>query len=200
MVFTHILVGILIGAVVSVFSPEVSTLAVYAGAIGGGFPDLDMALTHRKTFHYPVVFSIAAAGLVLLTLLYTNPAVMFIFVLVLAAATHCLMDILGGGKEMRPWREIDDRAVYNHISGNWIKPRRIVYDGSFKDLIISILSAGIIFYILRPRFVIFTASLLVIAIIYFLLRRWVTRKISEDFTTFSSYIQHWISEIWTRIT
>lgn len=199
MVFTHVLVGILLGAVFGAVFPAFTPLAVYAGILGGGLPDVDMVFTHRRTLHFPVGFSVAALVLGPFALVSPNPFSVFLFVAVLAAAIHCLMDTLGGGKEMRPWREVDDRAVYNHVTGEWINPRRIIYDGSARDLVISVTAAVGSLYLLRPRFVTTVVILLGFAILYAGLRRWIARQISEEFTTFSSYIQHHLSAVWNRL-
>lgn len=200
MVFTHVLVGLLVGALFSIAIPESGALPLYAGLLGGAFPDLDMLLTHRRSLHYPVLFSIASVVSALLLSLYTTSLVVVIAAFTLAAAIHCLMDTLGGGKEMRPWREVDERAVYNHVGAEWIKPRRLVYDGSLKDLGLSVVSGGLAYYLLRPRFRVFIAFILVFAIVYAGIRRWITRQISEDFTTFSSFLQYRLSAIWSRLT
>lgn len=189
----------MIGALFSIFSQEYTVVAVYAGLLGGGFPDLDMVGTHRKTLHFPVGFSISTVVLSVLTVFFTQAVVVFLFVFSFAASVHCLMDILGGGKEMRPWRETDERAVYNHVSGAWIRPRRIVYDGSIKDLSISIVSGGATLYLLDSEFTSLVVVLLVLGTVYTALRRWITRQISEEFDTFSSFIQHWLSRVRSRI-
>lgn len=200
MVFTHILVGVLVGALFSIAIPEFGLLPVYAGLLGGAFPDLDMLMTHRRTLHYPVWFSVTSTLATLVLYFFTDSLVVFVAAFTLAAAIHCLMDTLGGGKEMRPWREVDDRAVYNHVAGDWIKPRRLVYDGSLKDLLLSGVSGGLAYYILRPRFRVFIVTVMLLAIVYAAIRRWITRRISEEFTTFSAFIQDRLSMIWSRIS
>lgn len=200
MVFTHILVGILLGAVFSSVYPEFAPLVVYAGGLGGLFPDLDMVFTHRRTLHYPVMFSAIAIGLGLLIGVFPHVVAALLFVGVAAAALHCLMDILGGGKEMRPWLEQDDRAVYNHVTGGWVRPRRLIYDGSLKDLSIGVVSAAAAYYVLRPAFTLVLVVLVGFAVLYVVLRRWITRQISEEFTTFSSYIQYQLSKLRELLT
>jgi hypothetical protein len=172
---------------------QVSTISIsyflLFGAVGGLLPDIDMLFVHRKTLHYPVVFSILTSILMLLYILTRSDILLIFTVLILAAAIHCLMDMLGGGKEMRPWRETDDRAVYNHIRQRWIEPLRLFYDGSLPDLFISITSAVLILLFDSVRIDFWIALLIALAIIYTLFRRIVTRWIPDDYLTFSSYIQ-----------
>jgi hypothetical protein len=189
MIFTHILVGVAIaGAVAPVFTGD-STSLVIAGVLGGAFPDSDMLLVHRKTLHFPIGYSVAAVGLALLALAVPASVVVPLAVAMSAAALHCLMDALGGGKEMRPWRETDDRAVYNHVAGQWIRPRRIFYDGSLPDLLLATLLAVLSGWLLRGNRWPLLMGLVAISALYTLVRRLVTRWISEEYPTFSSYIQ-----------
>jgi hypothetical protein len=198
MIFTHVLLGALIGAVYSLLASDYTTVAVFAGILGGGFPDLDMALTHRKSFHYPIISSVIAVIAGVLVVLVPSVWTVFLFFFLLAAAVHSVTDILGGGKEMRPWLEMDERAVYNHITDEWVRPRRIIYDGSIPDLAISVITAAVLFYLLPSSFDPLIATILGLGIVYAILRRWITRQISEEFETFSAYIQHWLSALHRR--
>jgi hypothetical protein len=198
MIFTHVLLGALIGAVYSLLASDYTTVAVFAGILGGGSPDLDMALTHRKSFHYPIISSVIAVIAGVLVVLVPSVWTVFLFFFLLAAAVHSVTDILGGGKEMRPWLEMDERAVYNHITDEWVRPRRIIYDGSISDLAISVITAAVLFYLLPSSFDPLIATILGLGIVYAILRRWITRQISEEFETFSAYIQHWLSALHRR--
>jgi hypothetical protein len=107
MATTHVFVGLALVAPVAVVDPELATpLAV--GAIAGGLtPDLDLVADHRRTFHFPVL-GLPAAGL---------------------AVGAALL-----APEMDPWTEPGDRAVYDHLRGRWLRPRRwIRYDGAPED-------------------------------------------------------------------
>lgn len=197
MVFTHILVGILIGAFYSTVHPEAASIAVIAGLFGGGFPDVDMLFMHRKTLHYPVIFSLLSVAGAIAVVIAPLPVIVLFFIAMTAAAVHCMMDTLGGGKEMRPWEKTDDRAVFNHVSGEWITPRRLFYDGSIYDLAIS-LAASVLSWLLVPEgYRQIILLLLILATVYVALRRWITEKISDEFPTFSSYIQHRLSSFFS---
>lgn len=200
MVFTHVLVGIFVGAISAVLFPGFTAAAVAGGALGGLFPDLDMVFVHRRTLHFPVLFNVAGLVAVALAVLSPGTVTLFASVFLLAAGLHSLMDTLGGGKEMRPWRETDERAVFNHVSGQWITPRRLIYDGSIPDLAIAILVGGLAAYVLPGGYSSLVIGLLVVASTYTVLRRWVTRVISEDFDTFSEYIQYKLRATYRKIT
>lgn len=142
MVVTHALIGLLLGITSQWFWPEMIFYAGLGGFIGGVVPDLDLAFNHRKTFHFPIMFSFLTliAGITLaLTPTVTSVTVFYFF---LSAAVHSLIDILGGGLETRPWIPSDDRAVYSHTLSKWFKPKRwIRYDGSPEDLLLSTIIA-----------------------------------------------------------
>lgn len=189
MIFTHVLVGILVGAAVSVPSGAPVGLLVLAGAVGGALPDGDMLFVHRKTLHYPVLYSVLAVLAGVGALAMQMPVLAVLAVGIGAAAIHCLMDVLGGGKEMRPWLELDDRAVYDHVRGQWLHPRRLFYDGSKPDLAISLSAAGASWWLLPSSFDAALTGLFLVSVAYVLVRRRVTEWISEDHETFSGFIQ-----------
>jgi hypothetical protein len=189
MIFTHILVGAFLGVGIGTLYPELFPFAVYAGFLGGGFPDLDMVFTHRRTLHFPVLYSIAGVVAGGIAVLWTTPITVSVSCFLLAGALHSLTDILGGGKEMRPWRETDNRAVFNHVTQSWLRPWRVFYDGSVADLILSVILAIGLFVLLPASYYEIVTITLSGAVVYTVLRRWITRKISEDYQTFSEYIQ-----------
>jgi hypothetical protein len=116
-------------------APEAGLAAVLAGALGGLAPDFDLYAGHRKTLHYPVVYSVFAVVAVAVAGLLGTPETVTIAVFLSAAALHSLMDALGGGLELKPWRGQSERAVYDHVRRRWIAPRRwIRYDGAPEDL------------------------------------------------------------------
>ena len=189
MVFTHVLVGIVLAAIVSLQVPINPTTLVVAGLVGGGFPDIDLLLMHRKTLHFPVIYSAISLFLLIGYLLSDSVVVLALLLGVAAAALHSLMDVLGGGKEMRPWRETDDRAVYNHVTKEWVRPLRLFYDGSMPDLLLAISLGAIAVWILPGRLWPLLFGLVLLSIVYTVLRRAVTRWIPERYATFSSYVQ-----------
>jgi hypothetical protein len=190
---THILAGMLLGAAVASFAPGESSVLLLAGAIGGMLPDIDMVVgEHRQTLHFPVYYMAAAAvsGIAALTV---HPLFTAITVFFLGAGVHCLMDVLGGGKELRPWEGTDDRAVYNHATGSWVMARRYFYAGSVTDLAISIIAAILLFPVTtryqRLAVVFLTGTALSFTLLLPSIARWVPQK----YDTFSAFLRSQLS-------
>jgi hypothetical protein len=136
---THALFGMLLALPVAVLAPEHAPVALGAGLAGGVLPDLDLYTNHRKALHYPVGYSVLAAAATVVAVVAPSAATVAAALLFAAAAAHSLVDVLGGGLELRPWEATDDRGVYDHLRGRWIAPRRWVrYDGSPEDLVLSV--------------------------------------------------------------
>jgi hypothetical protein len=135
MATTHALAGVALAVGVSLFVPEAGGLPLLAAGVGGFFPDLDLTGDHRKTLHFPVYYSVAALAAGVVAAVVTTPLTLSLALFLTAAALHSVMDAAGGGLEPRPWLGQGERAVYNHASGRWIRPRRwIRYDGAPEDL------------------------------------------------------------------
>lgn len=135
MATTHALVGLVFAAGVAAATHDPAPLVLWAGLLGGVLPDLDLYWGHRKTLHFPVYYTGAAAVAGGVAVATTDTAVLALAVLLGAAAVHSVMDAFGGGLELRPWEGTSDRAVYSHYHRRWIPPRRwIRYDGAPEDL------------------------------------------------------------------
>jgi len=77
--------------------------AALGGFIGGIFPDLDLAFNHRRTLHYPIIFSISSlisGAVVILAPSLVSVAVFYFF---LSAAVHSLIDVF--------WRRTRDTSM-----------------------------------------------------------------------------------------
>ncbi|MFW5935230.1 MAG: metal-dependent hydrolase [Halolamina sp.] len=136
---THALFGMLLALPVAVLAPEYGVVALGAGLAGGILPDLDLYVGHRKTLHYPVGYSLLAVAAAAGAVLTPTAGIVGAALLFAAAASHSLVDVLGGGLELRPWEATSERAVYDHYRGRWIAPRRWVrYDGAPEDLLLSV--------------------------------------------------------------
>lgn len=143
MATTHALTGMLLAGPVALVAPELAPAVLLAGALGGFAPDIDLYTGHRKTLHYPVYGSAAAALAVGAALVVPGESTALLAVFLLAAAVHVRMDVFGGGLELRPWEGRSDRAVYDHFRGRWRRPRRLVrYDGSPEDLFVALVAAA----------------------------------------------------------
>ncbi|PSQ12849.1 hypothetical protein BRC99_04780 [Halobacteriales archaeon QS_7_69_60] len=138
MTTTHALVGALVGAAVAPFAPATTPAMVTAGFAGGAAPDADLVATHRRSTHFPVAGTAAATGLAGVAVAVASPATTLLAVFAVAVAIHCLMDALAGGVERRPWEATSEEAVYNHVGGYWVRPRRWVrYAGAPEDLLLA---------------------------------------------------------------
>lgn len=169
---THVLMGMLLALPVAVLAPETAGWALLAGAVGGLFPDLDMYVGHRKTLHFPVLYPLLAGGATLLAVAVPSVPTVALAIAALAAAVHCVADVFGGGLELRPWEATSDRAVYDHVRGTWIVPRRwIPYDGAPADLVISVVIAVPLLLTLDGYATVAIGAVLAIATVYAALRR-----------------------------
>lgn len=138
MATTHALAGVLLAVVVEAVAPGFGTLPLVAAAVGGIFPDLDLAAVHRRTLHFPVYYTLAAAVAAAVAVALPGPPTVAAALFLAAAALHAVADAFGGGLELRPWAGTSDRAVYDHYRGRWHPPRRLVrYDGAPEDLLLA---------------------------------------------------------------
>jgi hypothetical protein len=141
MATTHMLAGMSLAVPLFVVAPELAPAALVAGLVGGVVPDLDLYLRHRKALHFPVYYTVLAVPAIGLAIAVPASWTISIAIGCAAAALHSTMDILGGGLELKPWRETSERAVYSHYLDRWLPPRRWVrYDGAPEDFAL----AGII--------------------------------------------------------
>ncbi|MDG5760292.1 metal-dependent hydrolase [Natronococcus sp. A-GB1] len=169
---THALGGMALALPLLVVAPEFAPLALGAGLVGGIFPDLDMYAGHRKTLHFPVYYSVLAVLAIGVAVLVPTGATVAVAVFLLAAALHCVTDVLGSGLELRPWEGTSDRAVYDHYRRTWIPPRYLVrYDGSPTDLMLSVTLALPLLYTLEGEFRWVVLGIVVVGAAYTALRR-----------------------------
>ncbi|MFC7045799.1 metal-dependent hydrolase [Halobacteriaceae archaeon GCM10025711] len=188
MATTHALAGVALATVALFVAPDLSPVAVAAAAAGGIFPDLDLYAGHRKTLHFPVYYPVAAAGALAIAVVMPTTVTIAAGFFLLAAAVHSVMDIFGGGLELKPWLGQSDRAVYSHFGDTWLAPQRWVrYDGAPEDFMLGVLFAA-------PALVTFdgplqTAIVAVLAVsgVYSLLRKrmvtaaeWLVARLPRD--------------------
>ncbi|MFP8955140.1 metal-dependent hydrolase [Natrialbaceae archaeon A-CW3] len=171
MATTHVFVGLTLVAPVAVAVPDLAAPLAVGAIVGGLLPDVDLVLTHRKTFHFPVFGMVGTVSAAILATVAPSPFTAGIAACAVTAWIHAASDALGGGPEMDPWTNPSDRAVYDHARGQWIRPRRwIRYDGAPEDaLLASVLAI--------PAFVVFSGLirtlvvLLAVSLGYALVRR-----------------------------
>ncbi|USZ69702.1 metal-dependent hydrolase (plasmid) [Halorussus salilacus] len=172
MATTHALVGVALATAVARAAPEFAAVALVAAAVGSVFPDFDLYAGHRKTFHFPVYYSALAVPAGGLALALPSAATIALALFVVGAALHSLMDALGGGLEVEPWRATSDRAVYDHFRGRWVAPRRwIRYDGAPEDLALAGLLGVPAFVVHEPPVRTLVVAVLAVSAGYALLRK-----------------------------
>jgi len=170
---THAIVGLAIAAPLVALAPEFAPAALAGGLLGGVFPDLDLYSGHRKTLHFPTGYLLAALPAMALAFLVQHPLAVGLALFVLGAAAHCQMDRLGGGLELRPWEGTSERAVYDHVRGEWRQPMRWVpYDGSPQDLVLLSTVAIPLLVVLETPFRLVVGLALGVGIVYVGLRQW----------------------------
>ncbi|WP_265108970.1 metal-dependent hydrolase [Halosolutus halophilus] len=172
MATTHVFAGLAVVAPVAYAAPEFAgPLAV--GAIGGGLaPDFDLVLEHRRSFHFPVVGVVPAVLAAGLAVLVPSPVTVAIAALAVAAWLHAASDALGGGPEMDPWTNPSDRAVYDHVRGRWLRPRRwIRYDGAPEDAALAVVLAVLALSVFDGWFAAVVLGGLAVSIVYAGFRR-----------------------------
>jgi len=188
MLFTHAVAGAVIGLLVADWYTAGLLSLTVAGAFGGLVPDIDMVLEHRRSLHFPVAGTVVALA-ALVAGYWMGPVVQLFAVTLTGIAVHSTMDVLGGGKELRPWERTDPRASFNHVTGDWFMARRLVHDGSPGDLVLYLGLAGPLYSwgptMLRPALVMMS----VLAIGYAMMRRTFTQYIDPEYASISDVIK-----------
>lgn len=176
MATTHALAGLLLSVPVALVAPEFAVVAAAAGFAGGVFPDLDMPGEHRRTLHFPVYYTLAAAAVGVAAAIapsaWTVGAALFLG----AAAVHSLTDALGGDLELRPWEQTGDRGVYSHYHRQWWRPRRWVrYDGAPEDAVATVALGLVALAAFDGAFDAVVVGTVAVGLIYAFLRRRIVR-------------------------
>ncbi|ELY53266.1 hypothetical protein C493_14588 [Natronolimnohabitans innermongolicus JCM 12255] len=139
MATTHVFAGLAVVAPVAAVYPEFGTALAVGAILGGLAPDFDLVAVHRRTFHFPLLGGAVALPAVGLTVLVPSSLTAALAAVAVAAWVHAASDALGGGPEMDPWNDRTERAVYDHVRGRWIRPRRwIRYDGAPEDAALAV--------------------------------------------------------------
>lgn len=169
---THALIGVALALPVAVGFPEFASIALLGGLLGGIIPDLDMYLGHRKTLHYPIYYSGLAIVVVPVSVLTPTTATIGLTSMLIGAAVHSVMDIFGGGLELRPWEATSSRAVYDHHRSQWLAPRRWVrYDGAPEDFLLALAVGTPLLITLDGAFRWAVISSIIVAAVYTTVRR-----------------------------
>lgn len=139
MATTHGFAGLALVAPVAYAVPELATPLAVGAICGAIFPDLDVAFEHRRTLHFPLLYGFVAVPAVLAAAIAPGAVTAAVAAFAVAAWLHAASDALGAGPELDPWRRSSDRAVYDHLRGRWLRPRRwIRYDGAPEDAMLAV--------------------------------------------------------------
>lgn len=134
---THAAMGVVLVVPLLGVAPEFGAVAGTAAYAGGVFPDLDVVYRHRRALHYPAYYWLAALPATGLAALAPGAVTVAAAAGLLSAAVHSAVDVFGGGVGLRPWANDDDRGVYLHPRGRWLRAREVVrYDGAPEDLLV----------------------------------------------------------------
>lgn len=180
MATTHGFTGLAVAAGVAVVTPELAVPAAVGGIVGGLVPDIDVLGIHRKSLHFPVYYTVAAALACAIAIAVPTAGTVALAVALVGAAVHCLSDIVGGIPAPDPWAvDSADKAVYLHPQGRWIRPRRWVrYDGAPEDFFLGAALAV-------PGLVVFAGPIrwlavlgLLVSAVYTVLRRPIGRRLA----------------------
>jgi len=144
MATTHAFIGAALASATVVFAPEAAPVAIAAAFVGGIVPDFDLAVVHRKDLHFPVLAWLPAGAAFALAAVLPTTGTVALAAFFGSVAVHGVTDIVGGSVEPEPWKMTNDRAVYNHVRGEWHSARRWVrYDGAPEDLGVAAFAAAI---------------------------------------------------------
>ncbi|MFP8890914.1 metal-dependent hydrolase [Natrialbaceae archaeon A-CW2] len=172
MATTHVFLGLALVAPVAYAVPELAAPLAVGAIIGGLAPDFDLVFIHRRTFHFPLVGGVLTVPMLAVALLVPSALTAFLAAFALTAWVHAVSDAAGGGPEMDPWTNPTDRAVYDHVRGRWVRPRRwIRYDGAPEDAVLAVSLAVVPLIVFDGLLRTLILTLVVVSVIYALLRR-----------------------------
>lgn len=172
MATTHALAGVVLAVAVTLVAPEAGGIPVLAAALGGLFPDFDLYAGHRKTLHFPVYYSALTVPAALAAVVVPTEVTAAVALFLAAAALHSVMDVAGGGLELKPWLGTSDRAVYDHYNGRWVPPKRwIRYDGAPEDLALATTLAAPAFVAVDGPLQVAVGLAFGVSVVYTLLRK-----------------------------
>lgn len=196
---THALIGMALALPVALSVPELAPAALLGGSVGGVFPDLDLYAGHRRTLHYPTLYPVVALVSGVLALVLTTPLTVGLAFGFVGAAAHCRTDVYGSGLELRPWEGNSDRAVYDHVGGEWIEPKRLVsYDGSPADLAIATAVAVPLYLLVEWPFDAIVLAAIVIGAVYTLFRRYLAELAPVVFGFVPESVSKYVPERYRR--
>ncbi|WP_126662289.1 metal-dependent hydrolase [Haloterrigena salifodinae] len=172
MATTHVFAGLAAVAPVAYLLPELATPLAVGAILGGLAPDFDLVFDHRRTFHFPVAGAAVAVLAVAVAVAVPGSLTAALAAFAVAAWLHAVSDAAGSGPEMDPWNHRHDRAVYDHVRGRWLRPRRwIRYDGAPEDAALATILAIPALAVFDGPITVIVLVGVVLSIVYALLRR-----------------------------
>lgn len=188
---THAMAGLALATPLVFLAPDLAPAALAGALVGSVVPDLDLYAGHRRTLHYPTLYTVAAVVAVAVALLLPLAATVAVAAFLVGAAVHCRMDRYGGGLELRPWEGTSERAVYDHARGRWRRPKRwIRYDGSPRDLLVLVTLAVPVFLVVDGPFRAVVVVALVVGVLYAGLRR----RLAAIAPVAFGYVPDWLTQ------
>jgi hypothetical protein len=189
MLFTHAVVGLLVGTAAAAAWPAAAGPALAGATLGSLLPDADVAFEHRRTLHFPSLAPAAAAAAIAVAAVAPGAVSVAIAAGCLAAALHARMDLLGGGLALRQWREREERAVYDHVRGRWLPARHLVHEGSTADLAVCLLAALPLLARWDGPARAGLVGLLLAGAVYSRLRRRIAALVPEEYHTMAAFVR-----------
>ncbi|WP_226480594.1 metal-dependent hydrolase [Natrinema amylolyticum] len=172
MATTHVFTGLAVVAPVAYAAPEFAAALAVGAILGGLAPDFDLVVTHRRTLHFPVAGLAIAVPAVVVAAVSPSTLTLALAALAVTAWLHAASDAIGGGPEMDPWNERTERAVYDHVRGRWIRPRRwIRYDGAPEDAALGIALAIPALLVFDGRLTAVIVGGIAVSLVYTICRR-----------------------------
>lgn len=163
MLFTHLVVGIVLGVIALDLGLPFSFFAVFV--LSSIFPDLDIIVgEHRKTLHNVIlyVFLFFITGVVYLN--NTFNLILLMFAGTIGLTLHCLIDyhasstLIEGSKKNRI-------SIYSHYHGGYLKGSSYIETATSGDLLL-LSSLGIVVVILENSFWITSITIVSIILAY----------------------------------
>lgn len=173
---THVVIGLAVGAPVLIVAPEFAPVVLFGVLVGSIFPDFDMYIGHRRTLHFPTVYTAMAVLSLPIAVFLQHPVTVGVVFALIGAALHSRMDRYGGGLELEPWRATSNQAVYDHVQRRWLTPKRwIRYDGAPEDFMLTAALGIPLVFVLEGDFKWVVVAALCIGGVYTIFRRRLAR-------------------------
>ena len=177
---THVFAGLTLVAPVAYLTPEFSHVLAVGAILGGLAPDVDLVFEHRRSLHFPLLGAFVAIPLGIVAVAAPGPLTVGLATFVAIAWVHAVSDVVGNGPELDPWNDPIDRAVYDHVRGKWIRPRRwIRYDGAPEDAALAVALALPPLLVLDRWILPVIGGGIAVALTYTLFRRRVVELVPE---------------------